>query len=166
MHARPRRRPTVTERIDRAVLGVPAERRSSVIFVTSLFGLTACAGLATLALGLSLGSAGGAPVVAGSLLFGLTLPCLVLMVAVVRRRALGRIIWTAMLTAGVIVGAGPLRVLINGGWDAPVFVGGRWGGSLVALRDAAWVLWAVGAALIVSGVLGLASAGRISAVGR
>lgn len=34
-----------------------------------------------------------------------------------------------MLTAGVIVGAGPLRVLINGGWDAPVFVGGRWGGT-------------------------------------
>lgn len=139
---------TFTERIDAAVSRASAEKRGQAITL-SLF--LACLGAVFLAVLLSREA-----FLAPMLILGLLTAPLVLLGSVAIRRPPGVVFWWSLLLGGALLGAGPLLEMFANGWEAEVYMPGRWGsGSLSPLSTAAPFLWGMAGAMIVSGLLGV-----------
>lgn len=151
----------VTDHIDAAIAQAAATNGRLALVPLSVMGLLALSNAWIVLDSLWRGTEREIGVAVGShFLLGVLIPVLFLLICVASARPAGRMFWAALMLGGVIVALGPLRVLLIGDWDTPIYIAGRWGsGSWSTLSTGAWLLWGLAALMIGPGLFGMARSG-------
>lgn len=143
---------TLTERIDLATRAAHSKRPAAFCAFGLFAGVTA---LAIYLLARSLATGAFAAAATPLYLLGLFAPGLLMFGCIVFRKTPGYLLWGSLFFGGSCIALGPVLVLLAGGWDAEMYVPGRWGGGATGqLRVLAPMLWALAAIMIVPGLAG------------